>query len=87
MKASKGQRVHMVSLDGSREMRQDQWLLIVLPFVAGVTFIIAVLTSGGYLCKLSWKKKKPHHGNCGYVGHPHELMAGKIIGNISVGLT
>ena len=84
----KGSVFTMVSLDGSREMRQDQWLLIVLPFVAGVTFIIVVLTSGGYLLQAVVEEKENRTMEIVVTSvTPTQLMAGKIIGNISVGLT
>lgn len=84
----KGSVFTMVSLDDSREMRQDQWLLIVLPFVAGVTFIIVVLTSGGYLLQAVVEEKENRTMEIVVTSvTPTQLMAGKIIGNISVGLT
>jgi ABC-type Na+ efflux pump permease subunit len=37
------------TLDGRREIRQDQWYNMIVPMVAGIMFFIVVMTSGGYL--------------------------------------
>jgi ABC-2 type transport system permease protein len=78
----------MVTLDGSREMREDQWFMIVTPIIAGITFIIVVLTSGGYLLQAVVEEKENRTMEIVITSvTPTQLMAGKTIGNISVGLT
>ncbi|MDY6847328.1 MAG: ABC transporter permease, partial [Chloroflexota bacterium] len=46
------------TLDGGREMRQDQWYNIFVPFVAGIMFFIVVMTSGGYLLQAVVEEKE-----------------------------
>jgi ABC-2 type transport system permease protein len=78
----------IVALDGSREMRQDQWFLIFLPIVAGITFIIVVLTSGGYLLQAVVEEKENRTMEIVITSvTPRQLMVGKTLGNIGVGLT
>ena len=78
----------MTTLDGSREMQQDQWFLLILPIIAGITFIIVVLTSGGYLLQAVVEEKENRTMEIVITSvTPTQLMVGKTIGNISVGLT
>jgi ABC-2 type transport system permease protein len=78
----------MVTLDGSREMREDQWFMIAIPIIAGITFIIVVLTSGGYLLQAVVEEKENRTMEIVITSvTPTQLMTGKTIGNISVGLT
>ncbi len=78
----------MEALDGNREMRQDQWYLMLFPVVAGITFIIVVSTSGGYLLQAVVEEKENRTMEIVITSvTPTQLMVGKIIGNISVGLT
>lgn len=83
-----GGTVTVASLDGSREMREDQWFLIFTPFIAGIMFLIVVLTSGGYLLQAVVEEKENRTMEIVITSvTPSQLMTGKIIGNIAVGLT
>lgn len=83
-----GSLVTVSSLDGSREMREDQWYEILTPFIAGFMFIIVVMTSGGYLMQAVVEEKENRTMEIVITSvTPGQLMTGKIIGNISVGLT
>lgn len=83
-----GGTVTVTSLDGSREMREDQWFLIFTPFIAGIMFLIVVLTSGGYLLQAVVEEKENRTMEIVITSvTPSQLMTGKIIGNIAVGLT
>lgn len=85
---SEGSLVTMAALDGSREMREDQWYLIFTPFIAGIMFIIVVMTSGGYLMQAVVEEKENRTMEIVITSvTPNQLMTGKIIGNIAVGLT
>jgi ABC-2 type transport system permease protein len=76
------------TLDGRREMRQDQWYNIVVPMVAGIMFFIVVMTSGGYLLQAVVEEKENRTMEILISSvTPRQLMTGKIIGNIGVGLT
>jgi len=83
-----GSTITISSLDGSREMRQDQWYNIFAPFVAGLLFFIVVMTSGGYLLQAVVEEKENRTMEILITSvTPTQLMSGKIIGNIGVGLT
>ncbi len=83
-----GGDVTVASLDGSREMREDQWFLIFTPFIAGIMFLIVVMTSGGYLLQAVVEEKENRTMEIVITSvTPNQLMTGKIIGNIAVGLT
>jgi ABC-2 type transport system permease protein len=85
---SEGSLVTMAALDGSREMREDQWYLIFTPFIAGIMFILVVMTSGGYLMQAVVEEKENRTMEIVITSvTPNQLMTGKIIGNIAVGLT
>jgi ABC-2 type transport system permease protein len=83
-----GSSITVTSLDGSREMQEDQWFMIFTPFIAGVMFIIVVMTSGGYLLQAVVEEKENRTMEIVITSvTPNQLMTGKIIGNIAVGLS
>lgn len=76
------------SADGSRELAADNWLAILLPFLAGILFIIAVNISGGYLLQAVVEEKENRTMEILITSvSPNQLMTGKVIGNLLVGLT
>jgi len=76
------------SLDRTRQMVEGDWLMMSLPFIAGVIFIIVVLSSGGYLLQAVVEEKENRTMEIVITSvTPNQLMTGKIIGNIGVGLT
>lgn len=76
------------STDGSRQMGEDQWFNVVLPIFAGVLFLIVVNISGGYLLQAVVEEKENRTMEIVITSvSPGQLMAGKIAGNLSVGLT
>ena len=83
-----GSTVTITSLDGSREIRDDQWFMIFTPFIAGIMFVIVVMTSGGYLLQAVVEEKENRTMEIVITSvTPTQLMAGKIVGDIGVGLT
>ena len=83
-----GASVTVTSLDGSRQMREDQWFMIFTPYIAGIMFVIVVMTSGGYLLQAVVEEKENRTMEIVITSvTPNQLMTGKIIGNIAVGLT
>ncbi len=76
------------SEDGTREIGTDDWMVMVLPIVTGLLFVIAVNVSGGYLLQAVVEEKENRTMEILVTSiSPNQLMAGKIIGNLSVGLT
>jgi len=76
------------SPDGKQSLAGSQWYNILVPIVAGVLFIIVILTSGGYLVRAVVEEKENRTIEIIVTSvSSSQLMAGKIIGNIGVGLT
>jgi ABC-2 type transport system permease protein len=85
---TEGTKLIIRSLDGSREMGADNWMVLVLPFLAGILFIIAVNISGGYLLQAVVEEKENRTMEILVTSvSPNQLMAGKVVGNLLVGLT
>ena len=85
---TEGSLITVSSLDGSREMSEDQWYLVFTPYIAGVLFIVVVMSSGGYLLQAVVEEKENRTMEIVITSvTPNQLMTGKIIGNIAVGLT
>ena len=85
---SEGFTYTLESADGSRQMRDDQWYLAFTPYVAGIMFAVVIMTSGGYLLQAVVEEKENRTMEIVITSvSPSQLMTGKIIGNIAVGLT
>ncbi len=83
-----GSNITVRSLDGSREMGADNWMVILLPMLAGILFIIAVNISGGYLMQAVVEEKENRTMEILVTSvSPTQLMAGKVVGDLLVGLT
>ncbi len=69
-------------------MEEENWLSIMLPVLAGVLFIIAVNISGGYLLQAVVEEKENRTMEILVTSvSPDQLMTGKILGDLLVGLT
>ncbi len=78
----------LISLDGTRSTAENEIAKIIVPLVVGMLFVIVVLSSGGYLLQAVVEEKENRTIEIMVTSvSPNELMAGKIIGNLSVGLT
>jgi ABC-2 type transport system permease protein len=83
-----GNNVIVRSPDGSREMSSNTWFNIVLPFIAGIIFFITIFTSAGYLMQAVVEEKENRTMEIVVTSvSPGQLMAGKTLGIIGVGLT
>jgi len=83
-----GSLITFVALDGSREVNEEHWFMIFTPFIAGAMFIIVVMSNGGYLLQAVVEEKENRTMEIVITSvSPNQLMTGKIIGNIAVGLT
>jgi ABC-2 type transport system permease protein len=85
---TEGDHLIIRSLDGEREMAADNWLSVMLPILSGVLFIIAVNISGGYLLQAVVEEKENRTMEIIVTSvSPAQLMTGKVLGDLSVGLT
>jgi ABC-2 type transport system permease protein len=83
-----GADVTIISADGSRSLSGDNWFSFLIPMIAGIGFIIAMFTSGGYLMQAVVEEKENRTMEVMVTSvTPNQLMAGKIIGDTSIGLT
>jgi ABC-2 type transport system permease protein len=74
--------------NGKSTEADNQWINIILPFFSGILFMVVVNVSGGYLLQAVVEEKENRTMEIMVTSvSPTELMGGKIIGNLSVGLT
>ncbi len=85
---SEGNNMIIRSLDGTREMGLNNWLDIAMPIIAGILFIIVVNVSGNYLLQAVVEEKENRTIEILVTSvSPTQLMTGKVLGNLLVGLT
>jgi ABC-2 type transport system permease protein len=84
----KGAEIIVQSPDGSRSISSKNWFNVVIPMVAGIAFIIAMFSTGGYLMQAVVEEKENRTMEVIITSvSPNQFMAGKIIGDTAVGLT
>ncbi len=73
---------------GTRHVSENQFLNLLLPLAGGFLYLIAVNTTGGYLLQALVEEKENRTMEIIITSlSPGQLMAGKIAGNMCVGLT
>ncbi|MDW8227953.1 MAG: ABC transporter permease, partial [Anaerolineales bacterium] len=83
-----GSEVVVLSPDGSRVAAQNTFLNFFLPMLMGIAFIIAMFTTGGYLVQAVTEEKENRTMEVIITSvSPGQFMAGKILGDIAIGLT
>ncbi len=83
-----GSQLEIRSLDGARSTGNNNILGFLVPMLAAILLMIAINTSGGYLLQALVEEKENRTMEIVATSvSPEQLMAGKIIGNLSVGLT
>ena len=83
-----GAQIIIQSPDGGRVASPDSWLSIVLPLVLGIVFFIVVMSSSGYLMQAVVDEKENRTMEVLITSlSPGQLISGKIVGLIGVGLT
>lgn len=76
------------SLDGTKTASPDDFLKIYTPVLIGILFFFVVIMSGSYLLQAVVEEKENRTMEVMVTSvSPSQLMAGKILGNISIGLT
>ena len=84
---NEGFQVTIRSADGSREV-SNPFATIIMPFVTGLIFIIVINISGGYLLQAVVEEKENRTMEIMVTSvTPGQLMAGKTVGNLGVGIT
>lgn len=83
-----GGDVVIISPDGSRSASSRDWFNVLLPLFAGVLFMIIMFSTGGYLMQAVVEEKENRTMEVIITSvSPNQFMAGKIIGDISIGMT
>jgi ABC-2 type transport system permease protein len=76
------------SPDGSRSISAGNPLPVFIPMIGGILFIIAMFTTGGYLMSALVEEKENRTMEMIITSvSPGQFMTGKILGDISIGLT
>ncbi len=84
----KGSEIIVQSPDGSRSISSKNWFNVVIPMVAGIAFIIAMFSTGGYLMQAVVEEKENRTMEVIITSvSPNQFMAGKIIGDTAIGLS
>ena len=83
-----GSIIEIRATEGDRIMSENNILGIILPFLTGFMFLLAINLSGGYLLQAVVEEKENRTMEIIVTSiSPTQLMTGKVIGNLSVGLT
>jgi len=84
----KGNDFTIRSYDGSQQANMRDWFVVFFPFAVGLIFVIVINISGGYLLQSVVDEKENRTMEMVVTSvSPEQLMFGKILGNLSVGLT
>ena len=83
-----GNELIIQSTDKSREASQNRFMDIMLPIIAGILFIVGMSTSSGYLLQAVVEEKENRTMEIMVTSvSPNQLMSGKVIADITVGIT
>ncbi|MEJ5312299.1 MAG: ABC transporter permease [Anaerolineae bacterium] len=83
-----GSSVTFRSMDGSRELESENVIGFIVPFIAAFFFVFAVMNAGGYMLQAVTDEKENRTIEVLATSiRPEELIGGKAVGLMSVGLT
>jgi len=83
-----GTNLVVQSTDKSKESSQEGFVNLILPFVAGILFIVAMSTSSGYLLQAVVEEKENRTMEIMVTSaSPGQLMSGKTLADMAVGIT
>lgn len=83
-----GPNVVVRSLDGSRSSDENDFMSILLPVFIGIIFLLVINVSGSYLVQALVEEKENRTMEIMVTSvSSDQLMAGKVVGNLGVGLT
>lgn len=83
-----GSTITLESLDGQTQLGQNAWTRILIPVVTSLLFTFVMMSSGGYLMRALVEEKENRTMEMMVTSvSPAQLMTGKVLGNMSVGLT
>ena len=83
-----GNEIIIRSTDNSREASKERFVNIILPFLAGILFIVAISTTSGYLMQAVVEEKENRTMEIMVTSiSPNQLMSAKVIADIAIGVT
>ena len=83
-----GARFETRATESTRNLSSENILNYILPFLAGFMLTLAINISGGYLLQVVVEEKENRTMEIIVTSvSPTQLMTGKVLGNLSVGLT
>ena len=83
-----GSELIIQTTDKSREASEDRFVNLILPFLSGILFIVGMSTSSGYLMQAVVEEKENRTMEIMVTSvSPGQLMSGKVIADIAVGVT
>jgi ABC-2 type transport system permease protein len=83
-----GSHIIIQSTDKNREASKEGFINIILPFLAGILFIVAISTTSGYLMQAVVEEKENRTMEIMVTSvSPGQMMSGKVIADIAVGVT
>jgi ABC-2 type transport system permease protein len=84
-----GSEIIIRTLDGKREISSESGFLgVIIPLVSAFGFIFAIFTTGGYLVSAVVEEKENRTMEVVLTSvSPNQFMSGKILADISIGLT
>jgi len=72
----------------NRESSEKDWFNVLIPFMAGIVFFMAISTTSGYLLQAVVEEKENRTMEVMVTSvSPGQFMAGKVVGDIAIGLT
>jgi ABC-2 type transport system permease protein len=85
---TEGAEVIIVTPDGSRVASEEDFFSSFLPMILGLGFMLILFSTGGYLLQAVVDEKENRTMEVVITSvSPNQFMAGKIIGDLSIGLT
>jgi ABC-2 type transport system permease protein len=83
-----GSAITVQSADKNREASEQQIVNLLMPIVAGILFIVGMMTSSGYLMAAVAEEKENRTMEIMVTSvSPTQLMSGKVVADIAVGVT
>lgn len=83
-----GNEIIVRAADASQEVSENDFFAVLMPIFTGIIFIVAIATTSGYLLQAVVEEKENRTMEIMVTSvSPTQLMAGKILGDIAIGLT
>jgi ABC-2 type transport system permease protein len=83
-----GDKLIVRTPDGKREMSSNSMFSVMLPFIAGIAFFMAIMTSAGYIMQAVVEEKENRTMEIVVTSvSPNQLMMGKTLADIAIGMT